>query len=195
MNERHEISRRGIVGTAAALACGVGLASAQEAANKQTPAAAPEPLGLHSVLLVRHGEKAADDPRDPALSDAGKLRAAALLRLLGETRLTHIWTSEFKRTKETASAIAAKFQVVPAEVPGKDPGALAARLKEAAPGSVSLVIGHSNTLPAVAKALGAPLTNLAGGTDLRDDEYDRFIVITLGRESLPAALLELRYGA
>ncbi len=197
MNEIHQFSRRDFVGTAAALAAAASLVSAQAPELKDRPQAAPAavPLRPRSVLLVRHGEKAADDPHDPTLSDAGRLRAAALLRLLGETRVTHVWTSEFKRTKDTASAVAAKCQVVPAEIPGRDPAALALRLLALPQGSISLVVGHSNTLPAVAKALGASLSNLAGGTDLRDDEYDRFVVITLAHEGEPCALLEMRYGA
>jgi len=195
--KENRISRRGLVGSAAALALGAGFVAAQQPEAKpqpQVPTPAPLPRP-RTVVLVRHGEKASDDPRDPTLSEAGKLRAAALLRLLGETRVTHVWTSEFKRTKDTASAVAAKFQLAPAEVPARDPLALAARLKELAPGSISLVVGHSNTLPAVAKALGAPLSNLANGTDLRDDEYDRFAVITLAREGEDSGLLELRHGA
>jgi broad specificity phosphatase PhoE len=148
-----------------------------------------------SVLLVRHAEKAVDDPKDPTISEAGKLRAAALVKLIGETRLTHVWTSEFRRCKDTASPVAAKFQLVPVEIPARDSAGLAARLKDLPQGSISLVVGHSNTLPALAKALGAPLSNLANGTDLRDDEFDRFVVVTLGREDQAASLLEMRYGA
>ena len=197
MNESPEISRRKIVGTAVALFSAAALAPAQDSKPAQKPADAPatKTTGPRSVVLVRHGEKSTDDPRDPSLSDAGKLRAAALLRLLGETRVTHVWTSEFKRTKETASAVAAKHQLVPLELPAKDPNVLAARARELPAGSIALIVGHSNTLPGVAKALGAPLSNLAGGTDLRDDEYDRFVVITLAHEGLACALFELRYGA
>ncbi|MEO6709927.1 MAG: phosphoglycerate mutase family protein [Planctomycetota bacterium] len=195
MEESHQISRRGIVGTAAALVCGVGLASAQEPASPtKPPPAEPAPSGLRTVILVRHAEKAADDPRDPSLSEVGKLRVAALMRLLGETRVTHVWTSEYKRAKETAAPVVLKHRLVPVEVPGRDPTALATRVKELPAGSISLIVGHSNTLPTVAKALGVPLTNLGGGTDLKDDEYDRFVVITLGGEKEPGALLEMRYG-
>jgi phosphohistidine phosphatase SixA len=192
-----QITRRGIVGTAAALAFGAALGVAQEGAGapaRETPPPPPPPRP-RSVILVRHAEKAADDPRDPTLSDAGKLRAAALLRLLGDTQVTHVWTSEDKRTKETVRAVAEKNKVVPVEFPGRDPLGLASLLQGLPAGSISLVAGHSNTLPAVARALGAPLSGLAGGTDLRDDEYDRFVVITQPLEGGACSLLELRYGA
>jgi phosphohistidine phosphatase SixA len=159
------------------------------------PDSAPAPARPRTVILVRHGEKAADDPRDPTLSEAGKLRAAALLRLLGETKVTHVWTSEFKRTKDFASGVAARHGITPEVVPGKDAAGLTSRLRELSEGSISLVCGHSNTLPSVAKGLGAALSGLVNGTDLRDDEYDRFVVITLARKGDPCALLEMRYGA
>ncbi len=193
MSDPVSLSRRRILGTAAVLACGVAQLCAQDPKPDPAP---PTPLGRpRTVILVRHGEKAADDPRDPSLSEAGKLRAAALLRLLGETKLTHVWNSEFKRTRDFVADVAAKHSLVAEAVPGKDPAGLAARLQALPEGSISLVAGHSNTLPNVAKALGARLTNLVNGTDLRDDEYDRFVVITLARKDEPCALLELRYGA
>ncbi len=193
MSDPESLSRRRILGTAAAIACGVPLVSAQDPKPEPAP---PTPAARPcTVILVRHGEKATDDPRDPTLSEAGKLRGAALLRLLGETKITHVWTSEFKRTRDFAAGVAAKHALVPGVVPGKDPAGLAARLAALPEGSISLVAGHSNTLPNVAKALGAMLTNLVNGTDLRDDEYDRFVVITLAHKDEPCALLELRYGA
>ncbi len=193
MSEFDSLSRRRILASAAALAWGVSQASAQEPkAVAATPAPAARPC---TVILVRHGEKAVDDPRDPSLSEAGRLRAAALLRLLGETKVTHVWTSEFRRTRDFAAGVAAKHALVAEVIPGKDPAGLAARLAALPEGSISLVAGHSNTLPNVAKALGATLTNLINGTDLRDDEYDRFVVITLAHKDEPCALLEMRYGA
>ena len=197
MDHQYPLTRRRLLGTAAALAGGAALVHAQDSQGQSVPptGASTDLSRPRTVILVRHGEKAADDPRDPNLSEAGKLRAVALNRLLGETRVTHVWTSEFRRTKDFASGVAQKNQLVPEALPGKDLLVLAARLKTLAEGSISLVVGHSNTLPAIAKALGASLTNLVGGTDLRDDEYDRFVVITLGHANEAPALLELRYGA
>lgn len=194
MNDRTQLSRRHMLGTTAALACGAAFAAAQEPAQATAAAPAGEPSRPRTVILVRHAEKATDDPRDPSLSETGVERAAALLRLLGETKVTHVWTSEFKRTIATAKAVVEKHKLTAERLPGKEPLMLAARLAEMSEGSVALVVGHSNTVPAVAKALGAPLSNLAKGTDLRDDEYDRFVVITFARGGEPASLLELRYG-
>src|SRR5689334_18255958 len=54
------------------------------------------------VVAVRHAEKAADDPKDPNLSEAGQARAVALARALADYPLTSALVSEYKRTLQTA---------------------------------------------------------------------------------------------
>ena len=80
MNEQQQISRRGLVATAAVLACGVvpALAQSSPEPSEQKPAPEPVPATLRTVVLVRHAEKSTEgDPKDPGLSEAGKLRAAS----------------------------------------------------------------------------------------------------------------------
>jgi hypothetical protein len=188
------VTRRSVLGGAAALVCTGATAAAQEPKAVPADPAAPEAHRPRTFVLVRHGEKTADDPRDPTLSEAGLARAAALVRLLGDTKLTHAFTSEYKRTRDFAAPAAAKHELTTTTVPGRDLAGLVGQLKALPEGSTALVVGHSNTLPAVAKGLGAELTGLVKGTDLGDAEYDRCVVIALGREGDPPALLELRYG-
>ncbi len=57
------------------------------------------------VVIVRHAEKAANGGNDPDLSSAGHARAEALARILKDSGITAIFTSEFKRTQETANAL------------------------------------------------------------------------------------------
>ena len=51
------------------------------------------------MVIVRHAEKAASDGKDPDLSPAGRARAEALVRILKDSGITAIFTSEFKRTQ------------------------------------------------------------------------------------------------
>lgn len=157
---------------------------------------APKP---RTLVLVRHAEKAepkADAPKDPdpSLSEIGKQRAEALVRMLGDAHFTHIWTSEYKRTQETAAPLAAKFGLKPVPFPARDVLGLSERLRGMPQGSIALVVGHSNTLPALVRSFNLNLGNLGGGTDLAENEFDRLVVVSFVAPEAPCALLEMRYG-
>src|SRR5207245_849732 len=92
------------------------------------------------VVFVRHAEKAANGGNDPDLSSAGHARAEALARILKDSGITAIFTSEFKRTQETAAPTATSAHVRPTVVAAKDTGALVARLHQL--NGNALVIGH-----------------------------------------------------
>jgi broad specificity phosphatase PhoE len=137
------------------------------------------------VYLVRHAEKF-DDSRDPPLSEAGKTRAAELARLLADAGVTHVWSTNLERTRATAAPTAALRGL---EVQLYDPNDLpgfATRLASL-PGR-HLVVGHSNTTPALVRALGGNPGNL-----IADSEYDRCYILTLGNPA-PVTVL-LRFGA
>jgi phosphohistidine phosphatase SixA len=113
----------------------------------------------HTVILVRHAEKAAEPAGDPALSAAGSERAERLAAALQHARVESIVVTQFRRTRETAAPIATRQAIMPVIVDaGGDTAAHVAAVVaavRAAEGSV-LVVGHSNTVPAVIAALGGP---------------------------------------
>src|SRR5213593_3091142 len=78
------------------------------------------------VVIVRHAEKAVSDGGDPDLSPAGRARAEELARILKDSGITAIFTSEFKRTQETAAPTATSIGVTATVIPAKDTAALAA---------------------------------------------------------------------
>jgi len=178
---------------------GLGLAA------REDPAAA---AGYSTAILLRHAEKdAAGDPKDPSLSPAGKERARALAKLLGRAGSTHLFASEYRRTRETLAPLAEARSLEVQVVPAAELARLAERIRALPAGSVSVVAGHSNTVPAIAKALGATLGDLLdapGGATLRDDEYARLFVVALRAAPTPggekaakpeAHAVELAYGA
>ena len=59
-----------------------------------------------TYVLVRHAEKADDDPRDPSLSAAGAKRARRLAERLHFVPVVAVYASGFRRTQQTAAAIA-----------------------------------------------------------------------------------------
>ena len=125
------------------------------------------------VVIVRHAEKAASDGGDPDLSPAGRARAEALARILKDSGITAIFTSEFKRTQETAAPTAASAGIATTVVPAKDPAALVAKLHQL--NGNALVVGHGNTIPNIIKALGinAPI-------NIPDADYSELLIVTLG---------------
>lgn len=155
-------------------------------------------VGPHTVILVRHAEKESAQGNDPALSARGEERAVELARVLGRAGVTRLVASEFRRTRATLGPLAEASGVEVETRAAKEIAALAAELAAAPAGSVTVVAGHSNTVPALAERLGVRLPGVAEGAQLGEQEYDRMFVLTLGvgREGETRGLaLELRYGA
>jgi phosphohistidine phosphatase SixA len=147
---------------------------------QQEPAAAA-PAELATVLLVRHAEKGDDDPRDPGLSARGTARAEALAGLLAHAGVTHLYTSEYRRTQATLAPLGARVGVAPVARPARELAQLAAELRSLPAGSVAVVAGHSNTVPALARALGVELRDLVdspAGKVLDESIYDRVWIVT-----------------
>jgi phosphohistidine phosphatase SixA len=137
-------------------------------------------------FLARHAEKqnVAEDPR---LNEDGRLRAARLADLLADAGLTSIHSTDYRRTRETAQAVARRLGLEVKLYDPAEPGKLLDELQEA--GGRHLLIGHSNTVPdMVARLGGEPY----GAID-EEGEYDRLYIVTLD-EGGSASTLLLRYG-
>jgi phosphohistidine phosphatase SixA len=140
-----------------------------------------------AVLVVRHAEKA-DQSADSALSAAGQARAKALADLLRGAGVTHILTTDYLRTRQTAAPLATALGLTPEQVPARDLDALLAKLKALDPASIVLVVGHSNTIPAILNGLG-----WTGQLDLPDTDYDDVFVVS-PRAGQRASMVRLAYG-
>lgn len=138
------------------------------------------------VFLVRHAEKA-DVKEDPDLSDAGRQRALMLARMLRDAKIDHVHSSDYKRTRNTAAPPATKFGADVQLYDPRDLPGLAKKIRNA--GGRHLVVGHSNTTPAMVKLLGGD-----AGQPIDDaGEYDRFYVVTTGPDGSTSSVM-LRYG-
>lgn len=141
------------------------------------------------VVLVRHAEKV-DASADPPLSAAGEARAAALAEALRDAGVSGIVTTQFRRTQETARPLATRLGLTPRVVAasgGDHAAAVATAVRET--GGVVLVVGHSNTVPAIVGALGAPRP-----ADLCDGNYDTMFVVELPAGEGTPRLVRTRYG-
>jgi broad specificity phosphatase PhoE len=138
------------------------------------------------IFLVRHAERAAASghvPSDTGLSSVGRARAESLARALKDAQITAIYTTEYKRTKETAAPLAQSLGIQPEVIQGDDLRSLLPKLK-AARGNV-LVVGHSNTLPQIINALGiSPRVTVA------ESDFDNLFLVVLDR---PPRLIHLHY--
>ena len=125
------------------------------------------------VVLVRHAEKAANGGNDPDLSSAGRARAEALARILKDSGITAIFTSEFRRTQETGAPTATLIHVTPTVVAAKDMASLVAKLHQL--NGNALVVGHGDTIPNIVKALG-----INSSINIPDADYSELLIVILG---------------
>jgi len=135
------------------------------------------------VIVVRHAEKEADPAENPGLSDIGRRRAETLGRMLTDSGIVTIYTSEYKRTIETAVPLARKLNITPTTVSAKESGTLPTKLHELT--GNALVVGHGNTIPSLLKALGIDTP-----IEIPDSDYGQVFIVALGEKP---QLLRLRY--
>ena len=150
------------------------------------------PAAAQTVIVVRHAEKA-EQSADPVLSDLGEARAEALADTLAGAGVTHVFVTPLQRPALTAgpSAAAAHPEVVAVSLEGgaaAHVARLVGQVRQLSPEAVVLVVGHSNTVPDIARALGA--TEAAA---MDECEYDRLTVLTLTPTGAHA--VTGRYGA
>ena len=130
------------------------------------------------VIVARHAERAdggagagaMGGTSDPELSEAGKARAQKLAAMLGDAGIVAIYTTQYRRTKDTATPLGDKIGVTYEAVPSGDMAGLVAKIKSHKSGAV-LVVGHSNTVPLIVKALGGSAVTVG------DDEYDSLFFV------------------
>lgn len=125
-----------------------------------------------TLYLVRHAEKQADGSRDPALSETGELRSRQLASWFQDKKLEDVWSSDYRRTRDTASPLLARTDL---EITLYDPNELSALADALLQRQHNaLVVGHSNTTPELAGLLCQCEISV-----MDESEYDRLIVVTV----------------
>jgi broad specificity phosphatase PhoE len=145
-------------------------------------------------FVVRHAERL-DAPAqapdhammgpDPDLSTAGRARAARLADLLRDAAITRIFTTEYRRTRQTAAPLAERLKISPVVAAAKDTPMLLRQLRGAR--GRTLIVAHSNTIPEILKRLG-----VSGAVTIPEEQYDDLFVVVRGVGSA-ATLLRLKY--
>ncbi len=137
-----------------------------------------------TIFLVRHAEKESGDAKDPDLSAAGRDRAESLAAMLKDAGITAIFATEYERTQQTAAPLARALHLDLTVIPAKETDALISKLKETKRNA--LVVGHSNTLPAIIKALG-----VATAVEIGEANYDDLFSMKLNET--PVVLVHRHY--
>jgi broad specificity phosphatase PhoE len=151
------------------------------------------------IFLVRHAERAPSTPappgahppgagmmgEDPPLSAAGEQRAARLATMLAPANIKSIFTTEYRRTRQTAAPLAQKLGLTPVMAAARDPDPLVAQVGKLK--TNVLIVGHSNTLPDLMKKLGVTTEVKIG-----DDDFDDLFVVVRPAAGEPT-LIRLKY--
>jgi phosphohistidine phosphatase SixA len=151
----------------AALTCAVTPSGAQEA-----------------VFVIRHAEKRQGD--DPELTVAGRARAVAWAGMLGPAGIDAVLTTEARRTRQTGAIIAGALDVGHAELPMADIAGLTDRLVFDHAEDRVLVVGHTETIPAILSGLGVP-----EAIEIGQEEFDRLFIVAFFEGGAPS-LVALR---
>ena len=144
------------------------------------------------VIVVRHAERAPGSG-DPPISEAGQARARALADIGKAAGVSAVITTQLQRTRQTAQPLFEALGITPTVVNtqsdvAKHAADVAAAVRQFA-GKTVLVVGHSNTVPAIVAALGGPKY-----ADLCEPEYDSLITLVIDAEG-GARAVRTRFGA
>lgn len=146
-----------------------------------------------TIIFVRHAEQTSHDEADPPLSEVGKRRVAELTRQLVDADVVAgidaIWTTDLKRSIETAQPLADRLDVLINLYPVDDTEAVLDAILKNHKGEIILVVGHSNTLPVLIANLGAS----KNVPPIARNEFDNIYIISIpwfGKTKT----IRLRYG-
>jgi len=143
---------------------------------------------ITTIILVRHAEKVMDGSLDAELTAQGKARAAELAYLLQHVELTAVYSTPFKRTRSTAHPTAQDKDL---QIKLYNPSSkefLTQVLKNHT-GERVLIVGHSNTIPAMANELSGQDVY----SDLDDSIYDNLFIVSVPEKGT-AIVTRIRFG-
>jgi len=134
-----------------------------------------------AVFVVRHAEQRRGE--DPALSATGERRAHHLAEILRHSGIDRVIASEYRRTQLTAAPLADALGLEVEIFAAREPESLVEALRGGGKAMRVLVVGHSNTVPAILGALGAVET-----IEIAESEYDDLFLLLPRAATAPLLL-------
>lgn len=167
-----------------------------------------------TFIIVRHAERF-DTSSNTNLSDAGLERARYLIDVAGDADISAIYSTNFCRTLQTAQplaqhlrlpiqvqqigsgistadcnpAISVDLEDVPAAI--NDESLLVQHMLGASRGKTVLVVGHSNTVPAMVAVLG---DGNFDPVEIADDAYGNLFIVKKYPFFWSPTLIQARFG-
>ena len=142
--------------------------SANVKTNKDHKSAASDPA---TIIVVRHAEKI-DNSSDPDLSEAGLERAKQLANMLRSMQVEALYSTPYKRTRQTLGVLAENLGLSIEEYDPRNPNATLEKLKSAY-GKTIVIAGHSNTAPSIVNFLSEKTVY----KELEDHQYDHMWIV------------------
>ncbi len=141
-----------------------------------------------TFIVLRHAETIGGGT-NPNLSTEGLARAEELSRILANVPIEAVFASNYNRTKQTAQPTADDKGLIVNIYDPLNQAPLVDQWLNTYRGKTVLVLGHSNTAPAL---LNLFLGSNQYGT-LPDTEYDNLFIATVSEKGR-AKVLHLKYG-
>ncbi len=136
-----------------------------------------------TIYFIRHAEKI-DSSKNPDLSSVGLERAAHWGKIFSETTFDAIYSTDFKRTQQTAAPTAEnkKLDITLYDAKSLDFD----KFKSDNLGKTILVVGHSNTTPDFVNKL----INQNVYAAIEDTNFGNLYIVTLNGDQVTHLLLK-----
>jgi 2,3-bisphosphoglycerate-dependent phosphoglycerate mutase len=133
----------------------------------------PSAAQKKTIILVRHAEKV-DASQDPDLSAEGKARADRLANIVRHYKPGAIYSTDFKRTRDTVAPMASRRKLKIQTYDPKKPAELVDSVMKSETKRF-LIAGHSNTIPGLANLFGKKELF----KNLDDSEYGAIYIVRI----------------
>jgi broad specificity phosphatase PhoE len=142
---------------------------------------------ITTFILVRHAEKGTEGD-DPDLKPEGYDRANRLTAILKNTTIDAVYSTRFKRTKNTVTPLAKEKSIeiqIYENLKSAELDALITKHK----GGTILVGGHSNTIPQIANLL----LGKEAFKNFADTDYGNLLIISVVDKGTTAKVTWINY--
>ncbi|WP_310377576.1 phosphoglycerate mutase family protein [Flavobacterium sp.] len=139
---------------------------------------------ITTYYFIRHAEKV-DDSKNPDLSSKGLERALLWSKIFSDINFDAIYSTDFKRTLQTATPIAANRNL---EIIKYDPKIVDIQeFKTKTLGQTVLIVGHSNTTPEFVNKIIDKIIYAS----IEDSIFGNLYIVTLNGTLISYQLLKL----